>query len=291
MLQLKQNFDLSLSTTLRMQSKARYYFEARTREDLINAKKYSIEHNIPLLIIGGGSNLVLLKHEINGLVVKNLYMKKEVISEDEDKVELLVSSGYPVAKLVNETVEAGISGFEYHLGLPGTVGGAIYMNSKWTNPVCYFGDDLIFAYLVSSSGEVKKVDRDYFQFAYDTSILQKTGEVLLEAAFRLKKSDKEELKKKAREALEYRKKTQPFGVASSGCIFRNVDGKSAGEMIDKAGLKGLKMGNFIISPTHANFIINQGEGKSEDLRQLIQVIKDKVREKFQVELKEEVIVV
>ncbi len=288
---VQENVDLRLANTLRMSTRARYFLIAKTRVDLIAAKRASIELNLPLFIIGGGSNLVLLKEELEGLVVRNLYMISNKVREDKQSVELLVSSGYPVTKLVNETVEAGYSGFEYHLGLPGTVGGAIYMNSKWTNPVCYFGDELLYANLVDGNGREKKVERSYFQFAYDTSILQQTGEILLEAAFKLAKGDRDVLKEKAQAAQEYRKKTQPFGVASSGCIFRNVDGNSAGEMIDKAGLKGMKVGQFLVSPTHANFIINQGQGRPEDMQQLIKMIKDKVKEKFGVELKEEIIVI
>ncbi len=288
---LRSNVDLFSHTTLRMKSTAQYFFEARSREDLIAARKYSLEKKIPFLILGGGSNVAILKKNLQGLIVKNLYMKKETLKEDENFVELLVSSGYPVSKLVNETVEAGYEGVEYHQGLPGSVGGAIYMNSKWTKPECYFGDDLISAYLLTARGEIKKVDRDYFKFAYDYSVLQETSEILLEAIFRFKKTSPEILKKRATEALAYRKETQPLGVATSGCFFRNVDGESAGKLIDKAGLKGAKVGNFIVSPIHANFIINQGEGQPEDLKKLLQIIKNKVREKFGVSLKEEVVLV
>lgn len=288
---LKKNVDLFPHTTLRMKAQAQYFFEARSREDLITAKKYASQKNIPLVILGGGSNVAIINKNLQGLVIKNLYIKKGIVKEDNNFVELLVSSGYPVSKLVNETVEQGHAGIEYHLGLPGTVGGAIYMNSKWTKPECYFGDDLVFAYLLDSKGEIKKVERDYFRFAYDYSILQETNEILLEAVFRFKKTSPEILKVRAKEALAYRKETQPLGVATSGCFFRNVNGESAGKLIDKAGLKGTKIGNFIVSPTHANFIINQGEGQPEDLKKLLKIIKETVRDKFGVELKEEVVLV
>jgi UDP-N-acetylmuramate dehydrogenase len=175
------------------------------------------------------------------------------------------------------------------------------MNSKWTKPPIYFGDDLVYAYLVDNQGEIKRVDRDYFEFAYDYSVLQKTKEILLEGVFRLKKDDKKKIQERAAFALDYRKKTQPFGIASSGCFFRNISDEervklnlsttSAGYLIDQAGLKGHAVGNFYVSPIHANFIVNRGGGKRADLIELVNTIKETVKKKFGVKLEEEVIVI
>ena len=288
---LEMNKDITSLFTLKIKTRAEYFFEAKTREDLISAKKYSLEQKLPLLILAGGSNLAITKDVIPGLVVKNSYSQSKIISEDANHVLLSVSSGYPVSKLVNETVEKGLSGFQYHKGLPGTVGGAIYNNSKWTKPLSSFGDNLIEAYLVDKNGNEKKVNKEYFQFAYDFSILHQTKEILLEAILKLTKKDPEELKNQAVKALDYRRQTQPQGVFTSGCFFQNVSGGSAGEMIDKAGLKGFCVGNFQVSQKHANFIINTGNGKPEDLKKLVKIIKDRVKEKFGVELKEEVILI
>ena len=288
---IQKNINLLPFNTLRTSAIAEYFIEAKTRENLIEGKKFALKNNLPVFILAGGSNLAIVKDRIKGLVVKNNYLKLKVIKETNDCVNLLVSSGYPVSKLVSETVEKGYEGFEYHKGLPGTVGGAIYMNSKWTKPVNYFGDSLISGYLVNSSGKIKKVDKKYFGFAYDYSVLQKTKEILLEAVFKLKKTDPEILKKRSEFAFEYRKKTQPMGVKTSGCFFKNVNGKSAGQLIDQVGLKGFAVGDFFVSPIHANFIINRGNGQSKDLLKLFKIIKDKVKKKFGVKLEEEVIVI
>lgn len=288
---VKKDIDLCNFTTLKIHSLAEYFFEAKNREDLLKAKQISLQLGLPLFILGGGSNLAIIKRKIHGLVVRNLYQKKEIINEKKDYVDLLVSSGYLVSKLVLETIDQGFEGLEYHLALPGTVGGAIFMNSKWTKPLFYFGDYLIFSYLIDENGKIKKVDRDYFQFAYDFSILQKTKEILLEAIFRLKKTDPAILKKRGEEALNYRKQTQPRGVFSSGCFFKNINGKSAGYLIEQCGLKGYTVGDFYVSEKHANFIINRGNGKREDLMRLIRLIKEKVKEKFGLELEEEVVII
>lgn len=293
--------NIALYITLRTQTTAQYYYEARSRKELIGAIKVAHELHLPLLIIGGGSNLAITQSSIEGLVIRNQYQQMEVIVETPESVDLLVSSGYPVGRLVRDTLEKGYSGFEYQLGLPGSAGGAIFMNSKWTKPVSYFGDSLISASLIDRKGVVKKVDRDYFEFAYDYSILQKTKEIVLDAVFRLIKMDSVVLKKRSDEALAYRKQTQPFGVATSGCFFRNISKEdqkrlnlpttSAGYLIDQTGLKNMKVGEYIISDKHANFIVNIGSGNAQDLVKLTGMIKERVKNKFGVELEEEVVII
>ncbi|MCS7092840.1 MAG: UDP-N-acetylmuramate dehydrogenase [Patescibacteria group bacterium] len=288
-LAIQENKDITHLFTLRIRTVAQYYFEARTAEDLFEVKKYSMKNQLPLLIVGGGSNIAPVSKVFNGLVVKNNYQEIKIIAQENDHVIVSVSSGYPASLLVAKSLEHGWGGLEYHLGLPGTIGGAIYMNSKWTKPPSYFGDHLIEALLINNKGNLKRVDRDYFSFAYDFSILQKTKEILVEAIFRLRKDDKKKLKERGNFALAYRKKTQPNGVASSGCFFQNHEGISAGYLIDQVGLKGFKIGQLLVSPVHANFIVNEGEGRQEDLLKLIAIIKKKVRDKFGINLIEEVI--
>lgn len=300
-LRIEKNRDLYLYLTLKTHVIAENFIEARSREDLIAAKKYALKNNLPFFMLGGGSNLAIVKNEIKGLVVKNNYRNLEVLDEDDKTATISVSSGYPVSLLIATSVNRGWEGFEYHQGLPGTLGGAIFMNSKWTKPMTYFGDNLIYAYIMDAHGNVRREERSYFNFAYDFSILQKTGEIIVDAVFKLKKASREELMKKAAWALEYRKKTQPFGIASSGCFFKNISEEekiklnlpttSAGYLIDKSGLKGYEVGAFFVSPIHANFIINKKEGKREDLVKLLGIIKSTVKQKYGVELKEEVIVI
>ena len=298
---VEKDKDISNFLTLKTRVTAEYFVDAKGRQDLIDAKKYSLDNNLPIFILGGGSNLAITKDKLPGLVVKNDYRELKVVEEKEGSVIVSISSGYPMTLLIARAVAAGWSGFELHQGLPGTVGGAIYMNSKWTKPPTYFGDDLIHAFLVDDKGRVKEVNRDYFKFSYDYSILQETHEIVLEGIFSLKKVDPKVLKERAAFALEYRKKTQPFGIASSGCFFRNITEAeknrlkltttSAGYLIDQAGLKGRSVGNFYVSPIHANFIINRGGGRREDLIKLRDLIKTEVEKKFGVKLEEEVIVI
>ncbi len=293
--------DISKYITIHTPCTADVFIEAVTRDDLILAKHIASRHAIPLFVLGGGSNSVFKQDRYHGLVIKNSYMDYHIVEETERYVDILISSGFPVSRLIAQTVEKGYEGFEYHKGLPGTVGGAIYMNSKWTRPLSYFGDNLSFAFLADGSMNPKKVEKGYFRFAYDYSILQNTHEILLEAIFRLKKTDAGVLKQRAEEAFVYRKQTQPFGVLTSGCFFQNISEEdqkrlglptaSAGALIDQTGLKGYAQGAFVVSPLHANFILNEDKknARLEDLIQLLSLIKQKVKEKFGVELREEVI--
>jgi UDP-N-acetylmuramate dehydrogenase len=290
-LKIEKNKELRQFNTLRINSVAEYFLDAKTREDLIEGVRFAHKNKLQLFILAGGSNLAIIKEKISGLVIKNNYKQLKILEESDKEVLISVSSGYPVSLLVNETVNKGYEGFEYHKGLPGTVGGAIYGNSKWTKPISYFGDSLVMSYLVTESGEVKQVDRDYFKFDYDYSILQKTKEILLEAVFKLKKVDSKILKERAEKAFNYRKESQPMGIATSGCFFKNVDGRSSGQLIDQAGLKNFSVGDFYISPKHANFIINRGQGQAKDLIKLVRIIKEKVKQKFGVEIEEEVILI
>ncbi len=300
---VEEGKDLFPFLTLRTGVKAQYFYEARTRDELITALQTSLRHKIPYLLIGGGSNIAVTRKTIPGLVIKNSFRGMEKVEEDSKSATVRIASGESMGVVVNESVRNGWEGFEYHKGLPGSVGGAIYMNSKWTRPWTYVGDHLLKATLLDGEGNPKEVYRSYFEFAYDWSILQKTHEAFVEGIFKLKKNDPAELERRANESLVYRKKTQPHGVATCGCFFRNISVEdkerlnlpttSAGYLIDRSGMKQAKRGAFMVSDLHANFIVNTGsrEGDSADLLQLIGDVKKKVADTYGVSLHEEVVII
>ncbi len=288
-------------TTMRLAVLARYYSEVQTEDEFVKAMKFAMDNKLPYVVIGGGSNIVFKKNVYDGLVIKKRLNGINLVEESEESVLIRVGSGVIVSVLIDYCQGHGFSGFEYHLGLPGTVGGAIYMNSKWTRPLSYFGDNLVSAEILDKNVNRRREEKEYFEFAYDYSILQKSKEIVLTADFRLNKDNPEILKSRAKASLEYRKKTQPFAVATSGCYFRNISKSdaamhnlpttSAGYLIDNAGLKGKCVGKFRVSDKHANFIINEGKGKPEDLSGLASIIKKQVFDKYGVELVEEVIAI
>lgn len=295
---IKKDFDLSPYFTLKMKTRAEYYIEVASIEEWQEVISFCSKSSVPYFILGGGSNIAVTQEVIPGLVIRNRYTAKELVEETDGYVLLRLSSGYPMSLVVKETTESGYAGFQHHLGLPGTLGGAVCMNSKWTKPVSYVGDNLESARILTKHAEIKEVDRDYFEFAYDYSKLQDTGEIFLDGVFKLTKEDPDALKTQSQEALTYRKATQPFGVATGGCFFQNIPETikeeknlpttSAGYLIDHAGLKGKKVGAFVVSDKHANFVINTGGGTPEDLKEILRLIKSTVKVKYGVELEEEV---
>lgn len=296
---LQQNKNISPYLTLRTQVSAEWYCEVDSKEDWFDLIKIVKKNNIPYTILGGGSNVAILNPTLKGLVIRNMYQKKEIVNDNESFSDVLISSGYSVTRLAKEMAEAGLEGFEYHMGLPGTLGGGMYMNSKWTRPDSYLGDNLISAVLIDTEGNEKHVDQNYFEFSYGSSILQKSKEIFVEGVFRLKKMPKEELLQRAHDAMKYRADTQPKGQFTSGCFFKNiteeeqirvgVPTKSAGYLIDKAGLKMTQIGDYYVSEKHANFIMNKGNGTAEDLHRLVDLIKETVQKKYGIELCDEVI--
>lgn len=288
---VKTNVDLGPRSTFKLGGPAEFYFEAESDEDLINSVKAAHDLKIPYIILGGISNVVVGEEGIKGLVVKNLNSYKKLIEETESYVVLRVGSGYNMSRLAKETAESGYGGLEYQSGLPGSVGGGIAMNSGWYKhkPDKYVGDPVIQAFLVEEDGTTKTVNHDYFEFRYDHSIIKETHECIIWADFKLDKCPAAVLLQHAQDALDHRKKTQPYGVATSGCFFQNVDGVSAGKIIDEAGLKGFSIGGAQVSDVHANFIINTGDATPEDVSQLISHIKSVVKKTHNIDLHEEIV--
>lgn len=305
---IKLNEPLSNHTTFRIGGPADIFFNAQTTEELVNSIVEARRLSLPIFILGGGTNILIGDMGIRGIVIKNNTgrivtrgIKGSVKSgEASGDVYVEADSGVIFNRLVRFTIEEGLQGIEMHLGLPGTVGGAIYMNSKWTKPEGYVGDSVYQAEILTSDGKRTVVPKNYFQFAYDSSSIQKTNEVVLSVIFEFHSDTKERLWKIATESMTHRRNTQPQGVKSAGCIFRNISKAnaityglpnqttSAGFLIDHAGLKGVTQGDAQISPVHANFIINRGKAKASDVIQLIDRAKEQVKKQFNIELQEEI---
>lgn len=296
-------------TTIKIGGPADLFIEAKTRETLRRAVLEAIRHGVPYTILGGGSNTLIGDKGVRGLVIRN--MTREIFvkgmkgryesGQNAGDIYIEADSGVIFNMFVRHCIEEGYQGVEMHLGLPGTVGGAIYMNSKWTNPEGYVGDVVHSAEIITPQGEVMVVPRSYFQFAYDASIIQKTHDVVLSATFALKRSTREVLWNVANRSIAYRRRTQPQGALSLGCTFQNISKAkammiptplyttSAGYLIDHAGLKGYTIGRAQVSPVHANFIVNLGGATAKDVVALIAHIHAEVKKKFGVELEEEIV--
>lgn len=290
---VEQNVVLKPYSTFKMGGPAEYYVAVEDEDELVKAIRVAHKLKLPLRVLGGASNIVISDTGIKGLVIRNITSQKKILNEDADSVLMHISSGYPMTRLAKETAASGYSGFEHHLGLPGTLGGALFMNSKWVDPdhTYYVGDALERAMIIEKTGDTKIVDKAYFEFGYDYSVLQKTGEIVVWAEYRLLKVDANSLIEAGKKLLAYRHRTQPHGVMTSGCFFKNVAGESAGKLIDQAGLKGYKVGGAYVSDMHANFILNDGSASTQDVHKLLADIKQRVKKYHNVDLEQEVDVI
>lgn len=317
------NEPLSRYSSFKLGGPADLMYKAKTADELVEAVRLAIDHEVPLFILGGGTNLLIADSGFAGLVVKNetaglrlLGIKGGTTNQNQVRlgqnrklqtkihtVYLEADSGVGVNRLVRYTLDQGISGLEPFLGQPGSIGGALWINAHNMKMGRFFGNSVSAVILIDNNGKLKKVPQKYFGFSYDQSELQKTGETVVSAVFELTMGDRDSLWKTAQMVMEYRKDTQPHGVYSSGCTFRNISKsdalrlatpnytQSVGFLLDSLGLKGKRIGGAMFSPNHANFIIHTGSAKASDVLELINLAKNKVWEKYAVKLKEEIVLV
>ena len=280
---LKENVLLSEYSTFRIGGIARYLIEVDNAEDLKKVIQKALELNWQFIVIGGGSNILFSSKGYNGLVIVFKSNNTFSINDNLIEVDASVSLNYLVNKLNNYT------GLEWAVGIPGTVAGAINGNAG-----AFGGEmsELIKQVKVLEVKDNQIIEKNFSKedckFSYRNSIFKNNSNLIIASAIlELKKDSEENVKQKIKNNLSKRMSKQPKGF-SIGSIFKNGEDFSAGELIEKAGLKGLQIGDAKISDEHANFIINLGEATSDDVLELIKIIKKEVKEKFSIDLEEEI---
>ncbi len=286
-MKFQKGVSLKNYTTFRIGGEAEYFLKAETKEDLIEAIKLAKKMKLPFFVLGGGSNLLVADRGYKGLIIKFQNPNSKIQTNSKFQIpKICVEASKPLALVVLEATKQSLTGLEWASGIPGTVGGAIYGNAG------AFGEsmeDVIKTVTVLEHGEIKIFLNKNCNFDYRDSIFKKKKNlIILSATLQLKKGNKKNIKNKIDEYSKYRKDRQPLNFPSAGSIFKNPSGFSAGELIDKCGLKGKKIGNVKISEKHANFIVNLGGGEAKDVIKLIKLIKREVEKKFKVILEEEI---
>jgi len=286
---LQRNIGLDDYSSFRIGGKADYFFEATSFDELKKAILLAKEYLIPYYLIGGGYNILFDDEGYRGLIIRNL--TKGVRRQGKETVEAL--SGNSLRELLQFFTVKGLTGLEFLAGIPGTIGGAVSSNAGAFNK--NIGSFLTEAFLLDKEGKEIRVKKDYFAFSYRYSQLREKQAVLLKAVLKVQEGDKKKVKEAVEENLKIRKsKHPPEKTACAGSYFKNPvlpDGKkvSAGLLLDQAGAKGLRVGRAAVYPGHANFIINLDRASAKDVLALAQELKQRVRERFSVELEEEVI--
>lgn len=292
---VREQATLGAFTTFRVGGPADCLVDVRSADELRRVLDAVASARVPFTLLGGGSNVLIADAGVRGVVVRARLLDLSQPAPDVVRA----GAGVTVNGLVRWTIGRGLSALEAWAGTPGTVGGAIYGNAHYGGR--NIGDLVSHVGLMSPSGAIESVAASDMGFAYDTSRVQGTREVVVWAEFHVTTGVPDALREIARASLAHRKRTQPLDVPSAGCVFQNPNPAtdpvpsgipaSAGALVDRAGLKGHRIGGASISTAHANFIVNDGHATAADIHALIETARTAVRAKFGVELRNEVVMI
>ena len=283
-MRFQENVLLSKYTTFKIGGPAKYFCIARNKENLIKAVKKAKELKMPFFILGKGSNVLALDKGFNGIVIK-IHNSKFIIHNSG----IYVEAGVKLEDLVKLSIKKSLTGLEWAVGIPGTVGGAVYGNAQ------AFGtkmSDIIKSVEIfdAKTLKIKTLTKKKCDFSEKHTVFKKNKDlIILSSVIKLKNGKKKEIQKRIKKHLDYRKKNHPWKFPSAGSVFVNkTGGPSSAYLIEKCGLKGTKAGGAKVSEKHAGFIVNTGEAKARDVLKLIKIIKQKVKSKFRIDLEEEI---
>jgi len=279
---VKTDYPLAKRTWYGLGGAADYFIRPKTVEQLKEVVRRCNENNIPIYVMGFGSNLLISDEGLRGAVIK---LESEQFTKIEfNGEEVTAWAGAELSKLVLTCVEKGLSGIEALTGIPGSVGGAVKMNAGGN-----FGDlGSVVETVTLMDGEGNAFEKSKPELVFDYRRTNIIAKFILNARLKLNAADSEQIMRTVKENWIYKKNNQPLNTRNSGCIFKNPSGASAGALIDRAGLKGLQIGGALVSEKHANFIIAEKDCRSRDVMRLIEAIKQRVKEKFDTELELEI---
>lgn len=279
---LRHDEPLSQHTWLRMGGPAQYFATPRTEAELLEIISTCRRQQLPIHILGSGSNLLVREAGVQGVVIR---VVEPLLSEVSiEGTSLTAGGGTLLSHVVAEAIRAGLGGIEYLVGIPGTIAGAVVGNSGGrTGDI---GQLITSVRVLTQDNEIAVRHGDELSFSYRRSGIQDL--LILSATLELIRDDSEELMRRMRKNWIIKRSTQPLADQSAGCIFRNPRGLSAGSLIEQCGLKGVSVGKARISERHANFIVTEDGATSKDVEQLISRIQKAVAEKFAVDLELEI---
>lgn len=284
------DYPLKSHTSIRIGGPADAFVSAQTEEELKNIMQWVRKRSVRHFVIGKGSNTLVLDGGFRGVVTHlgqgfNKFEKKE---EQEGCVLVEAQGGVPTQQLVRWCAMEGLAGLERLAGVPGTIGGNVMMNAG--THLGEIGELLEEVRLIDAKGEEKVLTKGKLKFAYRESNIPPSS-IVTSAVLKLKKGDREKVEKTIREVFERRGESQPVDIPNLGSVFKNPKGKKAWELIEEAGLKGVRVGQARVSERHANFIVNEGDATANDVLVLMQLIKDKVKKMFDIQLEREIKVI
>lgn len=273
-------------TSFKVGGKADFFITAKTIEQVKKVVNVIKENKIPYFIIGNGSNLLVKDGGVRGVVLK-VDLKEVTIQKKETEILVTAGAGVLLGFLSRKMKQQNIAGLEFACGIPGTIGGAIWMNAGAHGNE--MKDIVVSTTVLDETGNLQTLSKEEQNFSYRSSIFQQNRQtIVLETTLKVKEGNAEEIEQKMEEYTNYRKTTQPIEYPSAGSTFKRGTDFITAKLIDECGLKGYGVGGAEVSCKHAGFVINKNKATASDILELIEQIKKHVREKFQKELELEV---
>jgi len=275
---VRQGEPLAMHTWFQLGGPAEYFAEPTNPEELITLVERCREEEVPVRVLGRGSNILVRDEGVPGMVIRLSAAAFCEIAIQKDTI--IAGGGAKLGRIVTTAVHQGLAGLEALVAIPGTLGGALHGNAgthggdigQWTTRVT----------VVTPAGEILQKPREDLEFAYRESSLDEP--VILSAQLDLERDDPRELARRLQKQWIVRKASQPMGHQCAGCVFKNPRGASAGDLIERAGLKGTRIGGAVVSDRHANFIVAEPEVSSQDVLRLIDLVRSQVHERLGIEL-------
>lgn len=289
---VQRDVALAPFTTFKIGGPADLFYEARSADELADAVTAARRNAVPYFVLGLGANILIGDRGFRGLVIRN----QANAFRFEPSGRLWAESGAVMKDLVQACAREGWSGLEHYVGIPSSVGGAIWQNLHFLSPAperertMFIAEVFENCDILSEEGERKTVGPDYVKFGYDDSVFHHRRDIVLSANFRLEKRDTASIHRVLQENLSWRGSRHPWleWHPSAGSVFKKIEGVGAGRLVDQCGLKGHRVGDAQISHIHANIMVNLGTATAKDVRQLIEVAQTAVRERFNQNLEPEI---
>ena len=272
-----KNEPMAKHTSFKIGGSADILIKAKSIEDIKTILEYSKNENIPLYVMGNGSNLLVKDNGIRGIVIV-VEFNEVNIEESEDKVKVTVGAGVKLGKLAGDLLKKGIGGFEFASGIPGTIGGAVRMNAGAHGKE--MKDIVIKTTYMDFGGNINRVTNEQQEFSYRKSIFASKKWIILSTELELQYSEEKEIKLKMEEYAKYRREKQPIKYPNAGSTFKRGEDFITAKLIDEAGLKGYTIGGAKVSSLHAGFIINTGNATADDVLKLVDYVTKTVYNKF-----------
>lgn len=282
-----KNEPMSKHTSFKIGGVADYFIKVTTTSELKDVLELANNFNIPVTIVGNGTNLLVKEGGIRGFVVK-LELNNFKIKRNANEVLITVESGMSLGALSSVALKEEITGLEFLSGIPGTIGGAIRMNAGAYGKEMQ--DIVVKTRIMTYDGKIKTLDLKEHNFKYRDSIFSNIEAIVIDTCLRVQKGEKNEIENKIKEYSISRKEKQPLEYPNAGSTFKRKEGVVTAKLIDECGLKGYSIGDAEISTKHAGFVINKGNATATDVLNLVEHVKKEIKAKFDIDIELEILV-